>query len=223
MINYSEFEPSLNTHPCLELFHPELACQQFCPHHPSPAERTDPSAPDDLPPHLQDHSHEHHPRSFTEHSHHLLDLSLSQSQAEQLVGAEESEWWSSRRKEERRLKNETKNIPKNFGKGIISFIEKNEKKMRALLLQHKLPFHSFKNAMRHEKKTINTIADLRRLWTSEPYCRCLRIISNLFFRKHALDYIFNSRISNYASHVKYRQSLWQALSHPHDFNRIKEY
>ena len=100
-------------------------------------------------------------------------------------------------------------------------MEKNEKKMRALLLQHKLPFHSFKNAMRHEKKTINTIADLRRLWTAEPYCRCLRIISNLFFRRHALDYIFNSRISNYASHIKYRQSLWEAVKHPQDFNHIK--
>lgn len=51
----------------------------------------------------------------------------------------------------------------------------------------------------------------------------MRIISNLFFRRYALDYIFNSRIHNYASHIKYRQSLWQALRNPDHFNRIKEF
>ena len=51
----------------------------------------------------------------------------------------------------------------------------------------------------------------------------MRIISNLFFRKHCLVYIFNSRISNYASHVKYRQTLWSALRNPEQFNHIKEY
>jgi hypothetical protein len=51
----------------------------------------------------------------------------------------------------------------------------------------------------------------------------MRIISNLFFRKHCLEYIFNSRISNYSSHVKYRQTLWTALRNPEQFNHIKEY
>jgi hypothetical protein len=49
------------------------------------------------------------------------------------------------------------------------------------------------------------------------------VISNLFFRRHALDYIFNSRISNYASHIKYRQTLWKAIAHPNEFSRIKEF
>lgn len=79
MINYSEFEPSLTTHPCIELFHPELACHLQYPHHALPPEPTDPSALHDQPSHHQDHSHEEHPRAFTEHSHHLLDLSISQS------------------------------------------------------------------------------------------------------------------------------------------------
>lgn len=33
----------------------------------------------------------------------------------------------------RRQKNDTKNIPKNFGKGIMNFIEKHEKKVKQLL------------------------------------------------------------------------------------------
>jgi hypothetical protein len=122
-----------------------------------------------------------------------------------------------------RVKNETKNIPKNFGKGIISFIERNEKKVRALLRQERVTYSCFIEMMREEKRSINTILDLRRLWTHEIYGKCLRIISNLFFRRHALDYIFNSRISNYASHIKYRQTLWKAIRNPEDFNRIKEF
>lgn len=122
-----------------------------------------------------------------------------------------------------KAKNETKNIPKNFGKGIISFIEKNEKKVRSLLRQEKATYSCFIAMMREEKKSINTICDLRKLWTHEAYGRCLRIISNLFFRKHALHYIFNSRITNFASHIKYRQALWKAVQNPNDFNRIKEF
>jgi hypothetical protein len=110
-----------------------------------------------------------------------------------------------------KVKNETKNIPKNFGKGIISFIERNERKVRTLLRKEGVAYSCFIEMMREEKKSINTIQDLRRLWTHEIYGKCLRIISNLFFRRYALDYIFNSRISNYASHIKYRQSLWKAI------------
>lgn len=122
---------------------------------------------------------------------------------------------------ERRLKNETKNIPKNFGKGIISFIERNDAKVKGLLAKNGVNYLEFVQRMKSEKKIINTIADLRRLWTDPLIGKCMRIISNVFFRRHALNYIFNSRISNYCSHVKYRQSLWHALENPHSFNRIK--
>ncbi len=67
--------------------------------------------------------------------------------------------------------------------------------------------------MRQLKQKINTIAELRELWTGEKGT-CMRIISNLFLRKYALEYIFNSRISSYSSHIKYRGSLWQALKEP---------
>lgn len=122
---------------------------------------------------------------------------------------------------ERRLKNETKNIPKNFGKGIISFIERNETCVNELLEQEGVSLDVFLGRMKDEKRVINTIADLRRLWTDPVIGKPMRVISNVFFRRHALHYIFNSRISNFSSHVKYRQSLWQALRSPHAFNRIK--
>lgn len=76
--------------------------------------------------------------------------------------------------------------------------------------------------LRGLKKEINTIAELRELWTGEKGA-CMRVLSNLFFRQYALEYIFNSRISSYGSHIKYRSSLWQALKEPHTFNSIKHY
>lgn len=44
MINYSEFEPSLTSYPCIELFHPELICDLSYNHHSAGAGQTDPSA-----------------------------------------------------------------------------------------------------------------------------------------------------------------------------------
>ena len=49
---------------------------------------------------------------------------------------------------ERRLKNETKNIPKNFGKGIISFIERNETCVNELLEQEGVSLEVFLGRMK---------------------------------------------------------------------------
>jgi hypothetical protein len=73
------------------------------------------------------------------------------------------------------------------------------------------------------KRNINTIADLRELWTTGKYSREMRILSNLFLRKYSLKYIFNSRVSNYASHIKYRRKLREALKDPNTFTSIKDY
>ena len=128
-----------------------------------------------------------------------------------------------RKRAERRLKNETKNIPKNFGKGIISFIEKHPTLVRGVVEHNGLNFTRFMERIRGVKKVINTIADLRRLWTDTELGRSMRILSNHFFRRYSLHYIFNSRISNFDCHIKYRMSLWRALEAPHRFNHIKEY
>lgn len=72
-----------------------------------------------------------------------------------------------------------------------------------------------------KKKYINTIANLRDLWVEFKYARCMRILSNQFLRKYALQYIFNSRICNYTSHVKYRKRLQEAIETPGSFRHIK--
>lgn len=86
-----------------------------------------------------------------------------------------------------------------------------------------VPFEDFFTEMVEFKKTINTIADLRRLWIDYKYARCMRIVSNLFFRKYSLSYIFNSRICNFRSHIKYRHRLAEAVRDPRNFKHIKEY
>lgn len=77
--------------------------------------------------------------------------------------------------------------------------------------------------LRRKKKNINTIADLRSLWTESRYSQEIRMLSCLFLRKHSLQYIFNSRVSNFASHIKYRAKLREALTDPQGFRNIKDY
>ncbi len=73
------------------------------------------------------------------------------------------------------------------------------------------------------KKSINTIADLRYLWTNYKYAQCMRTISFEFFRKHSLSYIYNSRVEKHTTHLKYRQRLCEAVGNPHNFKNIKPF
>jgi hypothetical protein len=220
MINFEDFEVAAEEQLASAQTPSEQACEPVSTEVLLTPQQTSHSLHDTNIEEIDDHY------SSFEHSANILDqvyrsqLSFGDNDCEP-VPREDSEEVRLRRRLERRMKNETKNIPKNFGKGIISFIEKNDLKVRALLARNGVNYQEFVGRMRSEKKIINTIADLRRLWTDPVVGRCMRVISNIFFRRHALNYIFNSRISNYSSHVKYRQSLWQALRSPHSFNRIK--
>lgn len=140
-----------------------------------------------------------------------------------LVKREESEEGNSMGGEEKRMKNETKNIPKNFGKAIIIFIEKNQPSLEATCHQYGISFLDLLERLRSVKKKINTIADLRNLWGDNEEGRCIRVISNYFLRKHSLHYIYNSRIKTRVCHSKYKRRLQEALLNPFDFNHIKEY
>ena len=77
--------------------------------------------------------------------------------------------------------------------------------------------------LQQQKKNINTIADLRNLWTDPNYGRIMRIISNFFLKKHSYSYIFNSRIKSRLCHVKYKKRLEEAIKEPNEFSHIKDY
>lgn len=114
----------------------------------------------------------------------------------------------------RRNKNETKNIPKNFGKAIIIFVEKNKKMLRPIFERENIEFRQVFEELQKMKKNINTIADLRYFWTECEYSKSMRIVSNLFLRKYSYSYIFNSRIKSRLCHVKYKKRLEEAIKEP---------
>lgn len=124
----------------------------------------------------------------------------------------------------RRIKNETKNIPKNYGKAIISFIERNEAVVRRVVAAAgDNNYAGFMATIRLKKRKVNSIADLRSLWLDEenPFAQATRILSSIFLKKHSLPYIFNSRVTNFQGHIKYRYRLIEALREPDQFTSIK--
>ena len=77
------------------------------------------------------------------------------------------------------------------------------------------------------KSKINTIHDLREMWgedaKEDKIKKCIRILSYHFMRKKCLPYIFNSRIKNYGTHIKYRKKIIEGIAEPENFTKIKEF
>ena len=51
----------------------------------------------------------------------------------------------------------------------------------------------------------------------------MRIMSQVFLRRSALSYIFNSKVGNVQTHLKYRARFLKALRNPAAFDHIKDY
>ena len=111
------------------------------------------------------------------------------------------------------IKNETKNIPKNFGKAIITFAEQHPSTVSRALQHSAVSFEELMESLKEKKKGINSIADLRNLWLDDkyPYAKEMRTLSRYFLKRGALSYIFKSRISNHKGHIKYRKRMIKVL------------
>lgn len=125
--------------------------------------------------------------------------------------------------EDKVTKNETKNIPKNYGKAILGYIQKNRQRAKLLLQYLGLNADNFFEFMQQHSRAINSIADLRWLWSGNEFSEPIRILSYEFMRKHALPYIFKSRIKNHLTHIKYREKFMDGLKRPNRFRNIKDY
>jgi len=44
--------------------------------------------------------------------------------------------------------------------------------------------------------------------------KCIRVLSYHFMRKKCLPYIFNSRVKNFHTHIKYRKKIMEGLENP---------
>lgn len=73
------------------------------------------------------------------------------------------------RQKTKKIKNDTKNIPKNFGKAIIAFIQQREQLVRKLFNNSSKDHSNFLKALRCKKQSINSIAELRSLWLQEEF------------------------------------------------------
>lgn len=119
--------------------------------------------------------------------------------------------------------NDTKNIPKNFGKAIISFIQRNQGITARCLNKYGVDLGSFLQELKQKKKCLHSIRELRSLWIENDfqYAKVFRELSYYFLRRGTHKYIFGSRIADFGSHLKYRYRIMKALENPTAFNSIK--
>jgi hypothetical protein len=59
---------------------------------------------------------------------------------------------------------ESKNIPKNYGKAIVIFIQKSEHYTRSVLKHLGIDYDAFMKHLNTLKKNLNTIKQLRSMW-----------------------------------------------------------
>lgn len=117
-----------------------------------------------------------------------------------------------------KMKNDTKNIPKNYGKAILTHIQKTSYRTKKVVAHFGLSYPEFMSQVRKNKTRINSIADLRKMWGEKDpenkVKKCFRILSHEFMRKHCLMYIFNSRVKNFGTHIKYRRKIMEGVQKP---------
>jgi hypothetical protein len=122
----------------------------------------------------------------------------------------------------RRRQPESKNMIKNFAKGIFKFIRKQPEWRNNVLKTVGVDEAEFMRAYTDLRGRVHSISDLRALWIdSNPFGRAFRVVSFEYLRRHYLRKVFNSRIENQALHLKYRQRLLEALAHPEEFTALK--
>lgn len=118
-------------------------------------------------------------------------------------------------------KNQTKNIPKNFGKAIITFILKSKKQLESFLQSENIKYSELIYFLKPRRKRLHSINELKKIWIDEKYGKALRAISESFLKKRSFDHIFNSRITHYGIHIKYRSELRKILKNPEEFHHLK--
>ncbi|CAD8101067.1 unnamed protein product [Paramecium sonneborni] len=137
---------------------------------------------------------------------------------------ESSDSYKVQRKQKGPKVNDTKNITKNFSKAIISYILNNEELIQKLITPDQ--FESFIALLKNKKNAMTNIKQLRDLWVENgknpEFNKMFRIISQYFLKNQAVPYVYNSRISNTAWHLKYRYNLLRALKEPENFKFIKD-
>lgn len=77
--------------------------------------------------------------------------------------------------------------------------------------------------LKRKKRGLNRIADLRKIWSEGVFSKEVRILTEVFLKKHSLQWIFNSRLENLKFPIKYRRRMLDGVRNPVDFFYLKDY
>ncbi|CAD8102105.1 unnamed protein product [Paramecium primaurelia] len=121
---------------------------------------------------------------------------------------------------------DTKNIPKNYCKSIITFACKNQN-LCLEILKDQLKVIKFLEKITVFKKQLLNIRIFSSLLQhsddpeEEEFRKAFRIISRIFIKKYAINYIFNSKIVQHNWHMRYRSQIYKGVKNPNNFSHIK--
>ncbi|CAD8174262.1 unnamed protein product [Paramecium octaurelia] len=121
---------------------------------------------------------------------------------------------------------DTKNIPKNYCKSIITFACKNQN-LCLQILKDQLKVIKFLEKITVYKKQLLNIRIFSSLLQhsddpeEEEFRKAFRIISRIFIKKYAINYIFNSKIVQHNWHMRYRSQIYKGVKSPNNFSHIK--
>ncbi|CAD8169002.1 unnamed protein product [Paramecium pentaurelia] len=122
---------------------------------------------------------------------------------------------------------DSKNIPKNYCKAIITYAQKNQPLCREIL-KEELKVAQFIEYLTTQKKKLLNIRVFKALLQQcddplqNEFNRTFRIISQIFIKKYAINYIFNSKIVQHNWHIRYRQQIYKGIRNPKSFSHIKK-
>ncbi|CAK87425.1 unnamed protein product (macronuclear) [Paramecium tetraurelia] len=122
---------------------------------------------------------------------------------------------------------DTKNIPKNYCKAIITFASKNPALCHQIL-GDQLKVVKFLERITVYKRKLMNIRTFSGLLSQsedpheEEFNQTFRILSRIFVKKYAINYIFNSKIVQHNWHLRYRQQIYKGIKNPKNFSHIKK-
>lgn len=102
-------------------------------------------------------------------------------------------------------------------------MQRNKRLFRAVCRATATPYQRISEELPELKAQLTTVMGFRAVWTTYKYAECMRMVSQVFLRRSALPYIFNSKVANVQTHLKYRNRFLKALRNPAAFDHIKDY
>ena len=120
---------------------------------------------------------------------------------------------------------DTKNIIKNFTRGMLTWALRDRKFTDRVLAQQNVDKEEFYSYATENRDRVDTILGLRELWMDQTnrFAKVIRILSNEFLRKRNVSHIFNSKIRTVFRNLKYRKRLLECIIKPEEFTSIKDY